>query len=73
VATQRITESSRLLIVDTIVSGVHEPATSHFQLLGAFADRRTLEQADAAMSARGYRTHEVRGLRLARSKTGHAV
>jgi S-adenosylmethionine:tRNA ribosyltransferase-isomerase len=58
VATQRITEASRLQIVDTIVSGVHEPATSHFQLLSAFADRPTLEKADAAMSTRGYRTHE---------------
>jgi S-adenosylmethionine:tRNA ribosyltransferase-isomerase len=58
VATQRITEATHLQIVDAIVSGVHEPATSHFQLLGAFADRRTLEQADAAMSAGGYRTHE---------------
>jgi S-adenosylmethionine:tRNA ribosyltransferase-isomerase len=58
VATQRITEASRLQIVDTIVSGVHEPATSHFQLLCAFADRPALEEADAAMSARGYRTHE---------------
>jgi len=37
---------------------VHEPATSHYQLLRAFADRATLEDADAAMDARGYRTHE---------------
>jgi S-adenosylmethionine:tRNA ribosyltransferase-isomerase len=58
VATQRITETSHLQIVDTIVSGVHEPATSHYQLLRAFADRATLEDADAAMDARGYRTHE---------------
>jgi S-adenosylmethionine:tRNA ribosyltransferase-isomerase len=58
VATQRITATSRLQIVDAIVSGVHEPATSHFQLLNAFASRSTLEEADAAMSARGYRTHE---------------
>jgi S-adenosylmethionine:tRNA ribosyltransferase-isomerase len=58
VATQRINESSRLQIVDAIVSGVHEPDTSHFQLLRAFADRPTLEEAAAAMSARGYRMHE---------------
>jgi S-adenosylmethionine:tRNA ribosyltransferase-isomerase len=58
VATQRINETTCLQIVDAIVSGVHEPATSHFQLLRAFADRRTLEDVDAAMSARGYRTHE---------------
>ena len=29
-----------------------------YGLLGAFADRPTLEDADAAMNARGYRTHE---------------
>jgi len=58
VATQRITETSRLQIVDTIVSGVHEPATSHHQLLRAFADRATLDDADAVMDACGYRTHE---------------
>jgi len=58
IATQRITEASHLQIVDAIVSGVHEPATSHFHLLGAFADGRTLAQADAAMNALGYRTHE---------------
>jgi S-adenosylmethionine:tRNA ribosyltransferase-isomerase len=58
VATQRINETSRLQIVGAIVSGVHEPATSHFQLLRAFADLRTLDSADAAMTARGYRTHE---------------
>jgi S-adenosylmethionine:tRNA ribosyltransferase-isomerase len=58
VATQRINETSQLQIVDAIISGVHEPATSHFQLLRAFADRTTLETADAAMTAGGYRTHE---------------
>jgi S-adenosylmethionine:tRNA ribosyltransferase-isomerase len=58
VATQRINETSRLQIVNAIISGAHEPATSHFQLLRAFADRTTLESADAAMTARGYRTHE---------------
>jgi S-adenosylmethionine:tRNA ribosyltransferase-isomerase len=58
IATQRITETTRLQIVDTIVSGVHEPATSHYQLLRAFADRATLANADAAMDAYGYRTHE---------------
>jgi S-adenosylmethionine:tRNA ribosyltransferase-isomerase len=58
VATQRITESTRLQVVDTIISGVHEPASSHYQLLRAFVDRATLADADAAMDAVGYRTHE---------------
>jgi S-adenosylmethionine:tRNA ribosyltransferase-isomerase len=58
VATQRISETSRLQIVDAILSGVHEPATSHHELLRAFASRTTLREADAVMSARGYRPHE---------------
>ena len=41
VATQRITAGTRLRIVDAILSGVHEPATSHYQLLRAFADDET--------------------------------
>ncbi len=57
-ATQRITGASRLRVVDAIVSGVHEPSTSHYQLLRAFADDRTLASAAEAMNAGGYRTHE---------------
>ena len=44
--------------MDAILSGVHEPATSHYQLLRAFADDETLQRADALMNALGYRTHE---------------
>jgi S-adenosylmethionine:tRNA ribosyltransferase-isomerase len=58
VATQRIDQTTRLRIVDVIVSGVHERTTSHYQLLRAFARRSTLEKADAALAAHGYRTHE---------------
>jgi S-adenosylmethionine:tRNA ribosyltransferase-isomerase len=58
VATQRITEATRLQVVDAIVSGVHEPATSHYRLLRAFVDQSTLRTADAALSACNYRTHE---------------
>jgi S-adenosylmethionine:tRNA ribosyltransferase-isomerase len=58
VATQRIGPGTRLRIVNVILSGVHEPATSHFQLLGAFADARTLARADEVMNALSYRTHE---------------
>jgi S-adenosylmethionine:tRNA ribosyltransferase-isomerase len=37
---------------------VHEPSTSHYQLLGAFAAEATLRAADATMAAANYRTHE---------------
>jgi len=57
-ATQRIGPSTRLRVVDAIVSGTHERGTSHYELLRAFADDETLELATAELEARGYRTHE---------------
>ena len=58
VATQRIGPTTRLRVVDAILSGTHEPLTSHYQLLRAFIDDATLERATAELEARGYRTHE---------------
>jgi S-adenosylmethionine:tRNA ribosyltransferase-isomerase len=57
-ATQRVGASSRLRIVDAILSGTHEPGTSHYELLGAFVDDRTLAHIDQELNAHGYRTHE---------------
>lgn len=57
-ATHKITKTSRLRVVNAIVSGVHAPGTSHYELLGAFVDEGTLKRADAEMAARAYRTHE---------------
>jgi S-adenosylmethionine:tRNA-ribosyltransferase-isomerase (queuine synthetase) len=58
VATQRIGPGTRLRVVDAILTGVHERGTSHYELLRAFADDRTLAAADDEMAARGYRPHE---------------
>ena len=58
VATQRIGPGTRLAVVDAILSGAHEPGSSHHELLGAFAAPRTLRAADRELEARGYRTHE---------------
>jgi S-adenosylmethionine:tRNA ribosyltransferase-isomerase len=57
-ADQRIDGASRLRTVDVILSGVHEPGTTHHQLLHAFAGATVLRQAHDEMTARGYRTHE---------------
>jgi S-adenosylmethionine:tRNA ribosyltransferase-isomerase len=57
-ATQRIGPGTRLAVVDAILSGTHEPGSSHYELLGAFAGERTLQAADRELEARGYRTHE---------------
>ena len=45
-------------VVDAILSGTHEPGTSHYELLRAFLEDSTLELATAELDARGYRTHE---------------
>src|SRR5262249_25138127 len=57
-ATQRIGSASRLRVVDAILSGTHEPGTSHYELLRAFVDEETLGRMDHELNMRGYRTHE---------------
>ncbi|HEY6361312.1 MAG TPA: S-adenosylmethionine:tRNA ribosyltransferase-isomerase [Vicinamibacterales bacterium] len=58
VANQRIGADSHLRVVDAILSGTHEPGSSHFELLRAFLDDPTLAEASASLEAHGYRTHE---------------
>jgi S-adenosylmethionine:tRNA ribosyltransferase-isomerase len=58
IADQRLGPSSRLRVVDAMLSGTHEPGSSHYQLLRAFLDDATLAEASAALEAMGYRTHE---------------
>ncbi|NRF72361.1 S-adenosylmethionine:tRNA ribosyltransferase-isomerase [Aquincola sp. S2] len=57
-ADNRLGASSPLRIVDALVSGAHEPGTSHHRLLGAFAGAATLARLDAALDTGGYRAHE---------------
>jgi S-adenosylmethionine:tRNA ribosyltransferase-isomerase len=57
-ATQRINANSRIRIVDTILSGTHEPGTSHYELLRAFTDDDTLRRVSEQLNAHSYRTHE---------------
>jgi S-adenosylmethionine:tRNA ribosyltransferase-isomerase len=57
-ATQRINADTTLSIVDAILTGTHEPGTSHYQLLRAFTDNTTLDRAYQELDARDYRSHE---------------
>jgi S-adenosylmethionine:tRNA ribosyltransferase-isomerase len=57
-ATNRIGPTTKLHIVDAILSGTHEPETSHHQLLSAFVDQRTLAKMDKILQQHAYRTHE---------------
>jgi S-adenosylmethionine:tRNA ribosyltransferase-isomerase len=58
VADQRIGARTKLKVVDAIISGTHEPGTSHRELLRAFASDAVLSRADAELAARGYLIHE---------------
>jgi S-adenosylmethionine:tRNA ribosyltransferase-isomerase len=57
-ATGRIGPETRLRVVDAILSGTHEPGTSHYELLRAFLDDATLRRTSEELDARGYLTHE---------------
>jgi S-adenosylmethionine:tRNA ribosyltransferase-isomerase len=48
----------RPVIVDGILTGMHEPEASHFALLEAFAPRAALSSAHAHAEAAGYLAHE---------------
>ncbi|MFO0556119.1 MAG: S-adenosylmethionine:tRNA ribosyltransferase-isomerase [Polyangiaceae bacterium] len=58
VSALRIGPNTELLVVDMLLTGMHEPGTSHFELLEAFADRPLLDAATLFASSRGYRQHE---------------
>jgi S-adenosylmethionine:tRNA ribosyltransferase-isomerase len=58
IANQRLGPASELRVVDAILSGTHEPGSSHYQLLRAFVDDTALAAASAALETLKYRTHE---------------
>jgi S-adenosylmethionine:tRNA ribosyltransferase-isomerase len=49
---------AKLRIVDALLTGAHEPDTSHHALLGAFLDETMLRQVHDELAANRYRTHE---------------
>ncbi|WP_284618200.1 S-adenosylmethionine:tRNA ribosyltransferase-isomerase [Aquabacterium humicola] len=57
-ADNRLGPGSVLRVVDALVSGTHEPGTSHHRLLSAFAGAATLDRLDTALALGGYRGHE---------------
>lgn len=58
VATQRIGASTRLAVVEALVTGTHEPGSSRHELLRAFASDTVLARAAKALDRGRYRTHE---------------
>jgi S-adenosylmethionine:tRNA ribosyltransferase-isomerase len=58
VAKGKIGPATRLRVVDAILSGTHEPGTSHYELLRAFLEDSTLERATSELITHNYKTHE---------------
>jgi S-adenosylmethionine:tRNA ribosyltransferase-isomerase len=58
VADQRIGPSTPLRVVDAILSGTHEPDSSHYSMLRAFIHDETLAEASRMLEGHGYRTHD---------------
>jgi len=57
-ATQRIGASTDLRVVSAIVTGVHQPGESHYELMRAFAGDTLLQLLSAELELHGYRSHE---------------
>ncbi len=57
-ATGRLGPESPLRVVDALVTGTHEPDTSHYQALHAFAAATRLRRITSELEANGYLTHE---------------
>ncbi|MCB1486934.1 MAG: S-adenosylmethionine:tRNA ribosyltransferase-isomerase [Bauldia sp.] len=73
IARGRIGRDSGLRIVDAILTGVHAPGESHFELLRAFADDATLDRAFADVAEQGYRSHEFGDSMLLESRSREAI
>lgn len=57
-ADNRLGAESCLHVVNTVLTGTHEPATSHHDLLRAFVTDPTLSRIDTELNHHNYRTHE---------------
>lgn len=58
IATGRIGPRTPLRVVDAILTGVHQPGESHFELLRAFAGDTLLARISASFTSGDYRAHE---------------
>jgi S-adenosylmethionine:tRNA ribosyltransferase-isomerase len=69
-ATGRIGAGSRLRVVGALLTGAHEPGTSHHALLRAFVDAETLRRIDDELDAGAYRSHEFGDALLVERRSG---
>ena len=57
-ASGRIGRGANLRMVDAVLTGVHRPGESHFELLRAFASDELLDRMRGEAGERGFRAHE---------------
>ena len=58
IARGRIGPETQLSVTDAVLTGMHEPGESHFELLRAFTDDHVLHSVHQTAAQRRYRTHE---------------
>jgi S-adenosylmethionine:tRNA ribosyltransferase-isomerase len=73
IATGRIGPHTRPRLVDVILSGTHEPGSSHYDLLRAFAPDEVLRRMNREADAHQYRTHEFGDSVLVESALRYAI
>ncbi|MEQ9319197.1 MAG: S-adenosylmethionine:tRNA ribosyltransferase-isomerase [Polyangiaceae bacterium] len=66
IARQRMSEAHRPSLVDGILTGVHSPGESHWDLLAAFAPRPLLHRVHAEAIRLGLLSHELGDLMMLR-------
>jgi S-adenosylmethionine:tRNA ribosyltransferase-isomerase len=54
----RIGRGTRIRVADAILTGVHQPDESHYELIRAFADDEILDRVGIVLKEQGYRGHE---------------
>ncbi|MDX6389062.1 MAG: S-adenosylmethionine:tRNA ribosyltransferase-isomerase, partial [Streptosporangiaceae bacterium] len=59
-----VTPAGRLLAVDGLLTGLHEPRSSHLLMLGAFADPDLLRRCYDAAAGQRYLWHEFGDVHL---------
>ena len=59
-----VTPETGLRVVDGLITGLHEPRSSHLRMLAAFAGPELLSRCYAAAIERGYHWHEFGDLHL---------
>jgi S-adenosylmethionine:tRNA ribosyltransferase-isomerase len=59
-----VTPETGLRVVDALLTGLHEPRSSHLRMLAAVASDYLLSRCYAEAAARGYRWHEFGDLHL---------